>query len=450
MNTVDVGGIIERSRLGALQIRVLVLCGLCLIIDGYDVQVISYLAPTLIAEWGLDKADLAPVFVASLVGMAIGAISLSSLADRVGRQPVLIGALICLSICTFATAYASSVRELVILRLICGLSMGTIIPNAGALASEFSPARMRVMLVMITSSGFIIGGVAGGAVAAAMIPVFGWQSVLIVGAVAPAILAAVMFKALPESPQLLTLQRRQLDRVRALLARIDPTLQFDPQTQLVVRDERRPGVRFVHLFRHTLGTGTVLMWIANFMNLLCVYFLANWLPVLMNEAGHGVTNAVLAGTLFWVGGMAGNLLLGWFVDRRGFGATLTMTFTAAAVAIAFIGQVAGSLSLAASAIALAGFFVLGGQTALNALAAVYYPTSLRGTGMGWAISFGRLGSIVGPLAGGELLRLNWSTDRLFVAAAVPAVISLAAILWFWISGRLPVTGKVPAAPGPGP
>jgi AAHS family 4-hydroxybenzoate transporter-like MFS transporter len=161
----------------------------------------------------------------------------------------------------------------------------------------------------------------------------------------------------------------------------------------------------------------------------------------MSEAGHSTSQAVLAGTFFWLGGMVGNLLLGWCVDRRGFGPTLTLTFIGAALTIAVIGQVAASMSMAGLVIAAAGFCVLGGQTALNALAAVYYPTSVRSTGMGWAMGIGRFGSIFGPVIGGELMRFNWSTSNLFIAAAVPAVIALFAVLAFWRLGSLPATAR---------
>jgi AAHS family 4-hydroxybenzoate transporter-like MFS transporter len=133
------------------------------------------------------------------------------------------------------------------------------------------------------------------------------------------------------------------------------------------------------------------------------------------------------------------------VDRRGFGPTLAATFLTAALAIALVGQVAGSMLLACLAISAAGFCVLGGQTALNALAAVYYPTSVRSTGMGWALGIGRLGSIFGPVIGGELMRLNWAAPDLFLAASVPALLALCAILVFWRAGRLPApAGATPA------
>jgi AAHS family 4-hydroxybenzoate transporter-like MFS transporter len=438
MSTVNVADLIDRSRLGAAQIGVLALCALCLVIDGFDVQAMGYVAPAIIRQWGIVKADLGPVFGAGLVGMTVGALVLGPVADRIGRRPVLIGAMLALAVCMAATAQASSVRGLLGLRFATGVGMGAIIPNAVALAGEFSPGRFRVSLMMITSSGFILGGALGGAVAATIIPAWGWPAVFMVGAAAPLMLAIAMLLALPESIQFLAMKGRRPDVVLRWVARLGDPGAIDAGTQVVVHEVQKEGAPVARLFGDGLGVGTVLLWAVNFMNLLAAYFLANWLPVLMAEAGHGPSQAVLAGTVFWVGGMIGNLLLGWFVDRRGFGLTLSMTFAAAAVSIALIGQVAPSMMSAFAGIAAAGFFVLGGQTALNALAAVYYPTDVRSTGIAWALGIGRLGSILGPVVGGELLRLNWETSNLFLAAAMPAILALASVLLFWRTGRLPL------------
>lgn len=442
MNSIDVRAVIDRSRIGGLQVLVLVLCAACLVIDGFDVQAISYVAPTIIAQWNISKAELGPVFSAGLIGMAVGAFILGSAADRIGRRPVLIGAVLGVAICMFVTAYANTAFELIVLRFLAGIGMGIIIPNAGALVSEFSPARIRVSLVMITSSGFILGGVLGGAVAAVLIPTFGWRSVFIASGLAPLVLGAVMLVVLPESPRFLIMKGRRLDAARRSLARIDPTQQFTPDTRLIASEEPRKGVPLLQLFASGLGMGTAMMWIGNFMNLLCVYFLANWLPVIMSAAGYDGTQAVLAGTLFWAGGMVGNILLGWFIERRGFGPTLATTFLAGAMAIALVGQAVDSVTLARIAIVAAGLFVLGGQTALNALAAEYYPTAIRATGMSWALGVGRLGSILGPLIGAELLRHDWAPRDLFTAAALPALLTFTAIIGLWLLNRLPARAGV--------
>ncbi|MGE8144332.1 MFS transporter [Pseudomonas frederiksbergensis] len=437
MNTIDVGEVIDNSRLSRLQVLVLMLCGLCMIIDGFDVQAMGYVAPAIIQQWGINKSDLGPVFGAGLIGMALGAPLAGILADRFGRRLILIIALLGLSAGMAATATADSVRDLLVLRFLAGFCMGAIVPNAMAMAGEFSPARVRVTLMMLTSCGFVVGGALGGTLAVMMIEPLGWQSVFLVGAVAPLLLAILMLILTPESIQFLVMRQRKLSRVKEWLRRIDSTLSLD-EAHLQVRDAPS-GKRFsmLDLVRESRGLGTAMLWIILFMNLLGAYFLASWLPVIMRDAGHDTSSAVLAGTLLWTGGIVGNLVLGWFVDRRGFGPVIVCMFAVAAMAIAMLGQVATSMISACVVIAIAGFCVLGGQSALNALATVFYPVHLRSTGAGWALGIGRLGSIFGPVIGGELMRLGWSPQSMLLAAAIPALLALLASLLFWSRGGLP-------------
>ena len=445
MNIINITDLIDQSKLTKHQIWVLLLCALCMVVDGFDVQAMGYVAPAIIQDWGIAKADLGSVFGAGLIGMAFGALFLAPFADKFGRRPVLIGAMFALSVCMAVTMMAESVQALVSYRFITGICMGAIIPNCVTLAGEYSPTRFRVTLMMIISSGFILGGVLGGVLAAAIIPIWGWHSIFLTGAIAPLILAVVMLFKLPESLPFLTLKNRKPDVLKTWATRLGYVESAGTESKFVVRESAKEGAPIAQLFKDNLALGTLMLWVVNFMNLLAAYFLANWLPVLMTEAGHAGSKAVLAGAVFWIGGLLGNLILGWFVDRRGFGWTLSLTFIGAALAIAMIGQSATTLSMAFLVIGAAGFCVLGAQTALNALGAVFYPTSVRSTGIGWALGVGRLGSILGPVLGAELIRLNWSTPNLFLTVTIPVILALIAILVFWKFGNLPTAASQSAA-----
>ena len=438
-SVLNVTDLIDRARLGPAQVLVVVLCAMCMVVDGFDVQAMGYVAPALIRQWGIQKAELGPVFGAGLLGITVGSLGLSLVADRVGRRPVLITALALLSVCMLATAYATSVSQLLVLRFVTGIAMGAVVPNAMALTGEYSPARIRVTLMMLASSGFILGGALGGGLAALLIPSFGWQSVFFAGAVAPAALVGVMVLTVPESLQFLVARGRQIETVRSLVRKVDPTLDPGSYAGFTVGQRGSSKARIADLFRDGLGLGTILLWVINFMNLLCAYFLANWLPVVISEAGHTASEAVLAGTVFWVGGFVGNLLLGWLIDRHGFGPVLSATFAVAAVSIAAIGQSQATLVLAFIVIAAGGFCILGAQSGLNALGPTYYPVAVRATGTGWASGIGRLGSVVGPVVGGELMRLSWPTSDLFWLTAIPAGLAMAAMLLFSRAARTAAT-----------
>ncbi|MCX5542618.1 MFS transporter [Paraburkholderia sp. CNPSo 3076] len=430
---VEVTGIIDESRFGPYQLLVVTLCALCLMMDGFDVQAMGYVAPVVIREWGIARETLSPVFGAGLFGMLVGSLTFSTLADKIGRRPVLIGATLFFSACMVATGFAHSIAELVAWRFVAGLGLGCIMPNAMALAGEYSPRRMRVTLMMIVSCGFTLGGVVGGLITAALIPAFGWRAVFFVGGAIPLVLGLLMWLALPESIQFLLFRGRgehTQARVRRNLSRVAPALALPAGVQFTTGETRSRGVPFVELFKEGRARVTVLLWVVNFANLLAMYFLSNWLPTVIRDAGYSTQTAVFAGTALWGGGVIGTLLLGRIIDLAGFTRVLATTFLIAIVSTAAIGNPAVMVSVAAMfvAISVTGFTIIGGQPALNALAATYYPTSLRSTGIGWSLGVGRIGSVVGPVLGGALLHLQWSSSALFLAAAAPACVSLAGIV----------------------
>ena len=418
----NVSDAIDNSRFGNFQLGLCILCGLCLIMDGFDVQAMGYVAPAILQEWHIPNSQFGPVFGAGLFGILVGSLLFSMLADKIGRRPVLIGATLCFSVLTFLTAHAENVNQMLVIRFFAGSVLGAIMPNAVALVGEYSPRRLRVTIMMAVGNGFTAGAAFGGFIAAWLIPHFGWRSVFYFGAAAPVLIAAIMIIALPESLQFLVLHRKHLANAVRWLTRIDPSAPRDPSRYIIAERERK-GVPWIRLFHEGRGVGTILLWIVNFMNLLNVYFLASWLPTVAKQAGHGMGTSVLIGTMEQLAGMIGGFTLGWFVYRLGFVPVLTACFTLGCINIALIGRPGLTLPLLVTVVFLAGFGVVGGQTAINALSATYYPTEIRATGIGAGLGVGRIGAIIGPVVGGILMGLHWSSQRLFLAAAVPAMVS---------------------------
>jgi AAHS family 4-hydroxybenzoate transporter-like MFS transporter len=218
----------------------------------------------------------------------------------------------------------------------------------------------------------------------------------------------------------LALTGRADGRVAQLLGRINPKAVFAPATRFVVDEPELAGIPVKHLFGGGRTLATLLLWVVFFMSLLVLYFLSNWLPTVLNDLGASVSEAVAIGSMLQVGGVVGTLALGSIIDRFSFRA-LALLYLAAVFAVGAIGQLGHSVILVTSAIFAAGFCVVGGQTSANALAAGFYPTSVRATGVGWALGIGRVGSIVGPLVGGVLLTMKWSAGEVFVAASSAAL-----------------------------
>jgi AAHS family 4-hydroxybenzoate transporter-like MFS transporter len=419
-STVDVAEFIDQQPVGGFQIRLLLTCAAVLLLDGFDTTAIGFVAPSLAKEWGLTKGALGPVFSAGLFGLMIGALLFGPLADRIGRRKIIIFSTLAFGIGTLVTAFVQDVNTLLAIRFLTGLGLGGAMPNTIAMTSEFSPHRRRATMVMVMFCGFSAGAALGGLLAAALIPQFGWRSVFVVGGLAPLLLVPILALRLPESVRFLALTGAANARVAQLLGFIAPNAALAPATQFVVHEPGLAGMPVLHLFKAGRTLVTLLLWVVFFMSLLDLYFLTNWLPTVLNDLGSSVSEAAVIGSMLQVGGVVGALALGSIIDRFSYRA-LALVYFIAVFAVGAIGQLGHSIVFIAMAIFVAGFCMVGGQIAANALAATFYPTSIRATGVGWALGIGRVGSIIGPLVGGVLLTMKWSSAAVFAAAAAAAL-----------------------------
>jgi len=389
------------------------------------VQALGYAAPAIRDDWHPNPAELGRVLSAALVGIAVGSLLFSMLADKIGRRPVLIMATLFFSFITIVTGFANSMNQLLVIRFIAGVGLGGIMPNAMTLVGEYSPRRHRVFMMMLVSNGFNAGAVLGGFFSAWLIPISGWRSVFFIGGAIPLVISVLMVLYLPESLQFLAM-RGKFQKISKWLRRIDRTV--PESANYVVKEQTTKGAPIVHLFRDGRAIGTLLLWIINFTNLLNLYFLASWLPTVVTNAGFSIRSAALVGTTLQIGGTIGTLALGWLIGRFGFIPVLGTSFALGTVSVALIGQPAATLAFLFIVVFAAGLTIVGGQGAVNTLAGTYYPTNLRSTGIGSGLGVGRLGAILGPNIAGVLLNLGWSARELFYAAAIPAFITVVVII----------------------
>jgi AAHS family 4-hydroxybenzoate transporter-like MFS transporter len=423
----DIREFIDARRVGRYQVLVAVLCALIVFVDGFDAQAMGYVAPALTAALRIPRSVFGSVISSGLFGMMVGALVSGPVADRVGRKPVLVVCAVTFGIGSLLTATAQSVGALIAFRVLTGLGMGGAMPNAISLTSEYMPRRRRATAVTTMICGFSLGAAAGGFVAAAIIPRFGWESVFVVGGVVPVLIAVAAFFLLPDSIRFLLVRGGEDPRVRRYLKRIAPEVVIPPELS-PGGDEHQSGGAFLvtELFTEGRAAATALIWVVYFMNLLNLYFLNSWLPTIISDAGLPLGTAILLTSLFQVGGIGGALILGRVLDRNFSFRILAACYLWAAVCVFLIGQAGASVPVLALTIACAGLGIIGGQNASHALTAEFYPTRIRSTGVGWALGIGRIGSMVGPLLGGRLLARGTAIGQVFWAAAVPAVIAAAA------------------------
>src|SRR5476651_586409 len=181
----DVQSFIKAQPLSRYQWRVVILCFLIVFLDGLDTAAMGFIAPALSQEWGIDRASLGPVMSAALVGMIFGALGSGPLADRFGRKQVLVLATVMFGTFSVAAALSTSLNQLMAWRLLAGLGLGAAMPNATTLLSEYTPQRLRSLLVTSMFCGFNLGMASGGLFSAWLIPAYGWHSLLLVGGLLP-------------------------------------------------------------------------------------------------------------------------------------------------------------------------------------------------------------------------------------------------------------------------
>jgi AAHS family 4-hydroxybenzoate transporter-like MFS transporter len=432
--SVEIEQFFDRLPLSRHQLLVAILCAMVLFMDGFDAQAMGFVAPALVGQLHIARGSLGPVFSSGLVGIMIGALVFGPLADRFGRKPVLVFCTVLFGLCSLFTATAASLTSLLAYRLITGFGLGGAMPNAVALTSEFTPRRLRATAVTLMFVGFSMGAAFGGFAAAALITRFGWQSVFLTGGALPCGLAVLLIVLLPESIRFLVMkgsascggELKEDKKIARALAKIAPGLSIDIARMRVI--ETPPAHEFVvkQLFIGGRMPMTLLIWVIFFMSLLDLYFLNAWLPTVIHDAGIVLEKAIILTALFQVGGALGSLIIGRLLDRFLSFRVLACAYLLAGVFVLFIGAAEKSLALLAITIFAAGCGIIGGQSSANALAAEYYPTSMRSTGVGWALGIGRIGSIAGPILGGFLLSFEQETRHVFWAAAIPVLIACAA------------------------
>jgi len=443
--TIDVARFIDDRPMGRLQWRILVMCFLIVLLDGWDTAAIGFVAPSIMGEWGLAKAMFGPILSAAMFGLAAGALIGGPASDRLGRKVVLVISVVAFGAFSLLSGFAHSAVELTVLRFLTGLGLGAAMPNTTTLVSEYVPARAKAFLLTLMFTGFTLGSGLGGFAAAWLIPHFGWRSVLVVGGALPLMLVPVLMAALPESVRFLALRGGQGERIARTLSRIggEP---ISAQSTFVLAEASVKGRDSMRsLFSSGFAAITSRLWATYFMGLLIIYLLSGWLPTLMRDAGFSIERAAFITGIFQIGGSIGSISIGWVMDRLDRRYVVGLSYAIGSVCVLLLGRIEMTPGMFSAVLLLCGVFLSGAQTGMNALAPMSYPTAMRATGASWMLGIGRCGGISGSLIGGPLLAMGLSTGNLFSLLAIPAALAAAAMLG-GRSRRNPVDDPVRAVP----
>lgn len=426
---VNVQTFLNEHPFSGFQWRIFVLCFLVVLLDGFDTAAIGYIAPSLIKEWGVARPELAPVLSAALFGLAFGALAAGPLSDRLGRRLLLTVSVLVMGAACLASAFSRDLQSLTVLRFLTGLGLGAAMPNAVTMMSEYCPDSRRATLTNLMFCGFPLGAAFGGFLAAWMIPQFGWRSVLILGGVAPLILVAVMFIALPESVRYMVAKAQPAAKIRAALSRISANVAN--ASSFVMTEKASHSIHTKSGLGLVLSgpflVGSLMLWLAYFMGLVIFYALINWMPILFKDAGIDPRTATLISALFPLGG-CGAIVFGVLMDKFNPNRIIAAGYALTAIAVYFIGQSIGSVGMLVVVVFVAGILMNTAQSSMPALAAPFYPTQGRATGVAWMLGIGRFGGIAGSFLVAELTLRKFSFGETFTVVAIAGLIASIALL----------------------
>jgi AAHS family 4-hydroxybenzoate transporter-like MFS transporter len=422
---------LENQQLGGLQIRVAVICGLIQMCDGYDVGSIGWSVPSLTHAWNVAPSAFALAFLWSNIGVMAGALIAGPIGDRFGRKPLLLISLALFGFASLASAFSPSLAFLAGTRFFTGAGIAGGFAGTVALTGDYTPQRLRAMMIMLTFTGAPLGGFVGGQVVALLLSQgFGWPIIYIIGGAFPLVLMAIAGFWLPESPRLLATRANLAPHHHTLLERLGITHGADAHSIDVAR-----GNPIRMLFGEGYALQTTLLWVIFFCSLLDLFLFIFWLPEVLHLVGLTPSQAVFATSLQNLGGIAAVLYLGWAIDRFGTRRSLAVHY---AVGIVFIGLIAlfALPYLALLAIVfLSGVTIIGSQTGLNAACGKLYPARMRTSGYGFATGIGRLGGIAAAPLGGFLLSRGLPPTYVFLSACVFAAMAATATAFLALPGR---------------
>ncbi len=431
--TIDIGEIVDRQKISFFLVVILAIAWLQILIDAYDLFVPGFIAPELIKSWHVTPASLGPMFSATLLGIVIGAPTFGWIGDRYGRKRSIIIGSVLYGLLSFAAMAATTIGQLSWLRLFTGIALGGIIPNSLALATEFAPKRMRATMVLAVGTAAALGLLVPGVVAALYIATYGWQVLLLVGGIAPLVAALIAYFWLPESIKYLIVEGRRDAEIRRILRKMEPGLELPANLRFTVTGiDLKPGISPRKLFGDGLAAITILVWFTFAIAMLTNYFIATWLPTLLQSAGATTQQAAASAGLYSIGGMLGGLTLMRLVDRHGT-RSYPYFFLVSMPCVAALGWTGLSPVLLGILAIGAGMTVSGMLMALNTTLGIIYPTPLRSKGIGWGLAIARFGAIFGPILGGTLVGMHFTNTQIFM---VPAGLQLlGAVSCFFLTRR---------------
>ncbi|MBT5074316.1 MAG: MFS transporter [Kordiimonadaceae bacterium] len=419
---------ILNSPMKPVQLMAIIMCFVLNMIDGMDVLIVSFTSSSLEVEWGLSKTQLGYIFGAGLFGMMMGCICLAPIADRIGRFKLLFISTALIASGMLATAIINSLEQMLVLRFITGLGIGSILPTMAAVASEFSNEKNRNFSVGFVQGGWSIGAILTGFFVAWAVPQFGWRIVYATAGSISLIMLPLIYWFMPETLSFLAKHQPEnaLKKINGLLKRMGQE-QIDHLPKKPIEARARTPVR--DLFSNNLKRATLLLWSGIFFAFMTLYTLISWIPNIATTSGMPFELATYAGMALNVGAFIGTVGIGWLATWLKINRLIFIYMLCGFIFMSIYANFDMSYGVMFGLIFFIGISAQGGITGFYPAAARAYSSHIRTTGIGWAIGIGRFGAIIGPALFGILYDAGIAIQTMFIIFSFPLLLAgIAALL----------------------
>lgn len=418
--------ILDHTAMNGFQIAAVAICILLNALDGFDVLAISFAAPGIASEWGINRAQLGVVLAMELVGMAIGSIVLGGIADKSGRRPTILICLALMAVGMYSASVVSTINQLLIVRFLTGLGIGGMLASTNAMTAEYSNAKYRNLAVILMAAGYPIGAIVGGSISTQLLEMYDWRAIFVFGAICTGFFLLVVWFRLPESIEYLVTKqpKNALQRINATLTRMG----HENLSRLPEPAVKENKTSYSILFSSKYKALTLLLIIGYFAHIMTFYYILKWIPKIVVDMGYQASSA--GAVLVWanVGGAMGALLLGVISTRIRLGTLLFIMLILSFIMVSVFGLGHENLSELSVVAAMTGFCTNAGVVGFYALIAAAFPSDLRASGTGVVIGMGRGGAALGPVIAGFLFVAG--LDLLVVSIVMGAGAAIAAVAVF--------------------
>lgn len=387
-----------QTQTGGLQKKLTIfLCFLVAFFEGFDLQAPGIAAKGIAATFGLDQLQMGYVFSLGVFGMLFGAFFGGRVADYLGQKKVLMLAVAIFGVFFSIFALAPNLEVLYLARFLTGVGLGAAMPTMISVVGDEATEANRGKLNSLMYCGLPVGAICVAGLGM-FFPQISWHTLFLIGGLAPLLLLPFMALILKDKKK---------------------------QQQAQVQPEAVPAMSEI-LFKNKKYAHTLPLWVSFFFTLMVNYILISWLPNLLMEQGLEKKQAFLVMLVFQVGAVIGTLALGYLLDRLKLWQMSVIIYSGLLIAV-FILFTTTSVPLLIFAGVIGGIFSTGGQSILYGISPIFYSPAGKVTGVGSAISLGRLGAMTGPLLTGKILALGLGTTGILIASAPGIVLSAVAV-----------------------